>query len=117
MIFVFAEDGSLEIVAGLDEARRNYEGIDVESGVFHFFDDTGTYLEPRFTKPNKRGRLLGIFKWVESGEFDLVPSPGVGEDILVHLADTSEMEPNSWFKSLQEVKQFFTSRRSISPSI
>jgi hypothetical protein len=31
MIFVFAEDGTLEIIASQKEARRKYEGIDVEN--------------------------------------------------------------------------------------
>ena len=34
MYFVFVEDGSLEIVDTFDEVRTNYEGIDVESGVY-----------------------------------------------------------------------------------
>ena len=109
MIFVFAEDGSLEIIASLEEARRNYEGIDVESGVFQFFDDSGTYLEPQFTKPNRTGRFLGIFKWVESGEFELVPSPRADEDIYAYLAETSELKPNPWFTELEWVRRFLTS--------
>ena len=41
MIFVFIEDGSLEIVSDIDEVRKNCEGIDVESSVFQFFDENG----------------------------------------------------------------------------
>ena len=106
MIFVFAEDSSLEIIASLEEARRNYECVDVESGVFQFFDDKGMYLEPQFTKPNRSGRFLGIFKWVESGEFELVSSPKADEDINTYLAETSELEPNPWFTELDEVRRF-----------
>lgn len=39
MIFVFLDDGILDVIANLEEAQRNYEGIDVESGVFQFFDE------------------------------------------------------------------------------
>jgi hypothetical protein len=109
MIFVFAEDGTLEVIAGADEARRNYEGVDVESGVFRFFDESGTNLEPRFTKPNKAGRLLGIFGWVESGEFTLVPAPDAeGDDIFTCLRETSVLMPNPWFNDLGEVRRFLT---------
>ena len=38
---MFVEDGFLEIVDTIDEIRTNYEGIDVESGVYEFFDENG----------------------------------------------------------------------------
>ena len=72
MIFVFAEDVSLEVVANLEEAQRNRDALDVESKVFQFFDERGIYLKPLFTKPNRTVRYLGIFKWRELGEFKLV---------------------------------------------
>jgi hypothetical protein len=50
----------LDVIANLQEAQRNYEGIDVESGIFQFFDERGIYLEPQFTERIK-GRFLGIF--------------------------------------------------------
>ena len=111
MVFVFAEDGTLEVLAGPDEARRNYEGIDVESGVFRFFDESGICLEPRFTKPNRAGRFLGIFRWAESGEFMLVPAPDAeGDDIYTCLREVSELKPNPWFNDLGEVGRFLTRR-------
>lgn len=111
MIFVFIEDGTLEVVASLQEARRNYEGIDVESGIFQFFDEYGIYLEPRFTKPNRTGRFLGIFSWVESGEYELVPNPDAEEDsILEKLSEQILLAPNVWFRNLEEVKSYLKSR-------
>jgi len=68
MIFIFADDRSVQIVNSLEEVKLNCEGIDVENRVFSFFDENGSTLEPRFPKPNKKGRNLGIFSWVESGE-------------------------------------------------
>ncbi len=107
MIFVFAEDGSLDIVASFEEAQRNYDGLDVESGVFQFFDERGIYLEPQFTKPNRTGRYLGIFKWAESGEFKLIPQPENDEDdINLRLLETNEIKPNPYFSHLEEVRQF-----------
>jgi hypothetical protein len=111
MIFIFAEDRTLQVVNGLEEVRRNCEGIDVENRVYRFFDENGSQLEPRFTKPNKKGRLLGILSWVESGEFELIPSSNVDEqEIFLSLLETSEMESNPGFKTLDDVKDYLQSR-------
>ena len=106
MIFIFIEDGTLEILASPEQARQKCEGIDVENGAFKFFDEDGTYLEPRFTRPNKAQRFLGIISWVESGEFELVRVPDSEEDIFIRLSKTVELEPNQWFNDLDEVRRF-----------
>ena len=111
MIFVFVEDGSLEIVGDIEEVRKTYEGIDVESSVFQFFDENGQFLEPRFTKPNKQGRFLGIFEWVESGEFELVPAgENISENIFDYLNETSDLKQNPWFNNLDEVRRYLEGR-------
>jgi hypothetical protein len=111
MIFIFADDRTFEVVNGLEEVRRDCEGIDVENGVFQFFDEKGSRLEPRFTKANKKGRLLGLLSWVESGEFDLIPSSKVDEhEIFLSLLEDSEMETNPWFKSVVDIKAYLESK-------
>jgi hypothetical protein len=57
VVFAFVEDGTLSVYETATDAIRQYEGIDVEDGVVHFYDEKGTYLEPRFSTPNKRGRF------------------------------------------------------------
>ena len=109
MILVFVEDGTLEIVEGLEEARRNYEGIDVESGVYEFYDEKGIYLKPIFTKPNKINKLFWLFSSIVSGEYILEPAPNEGEDIITALKETIALTDNRWFKNLDEVKKFLTS--------
>lgn len=47
------------------------EGIDVENGVWLFFDDCGFPLVPTFTTPNKRGSFS-----VASGIYQLQTSQG-----------------------------------------
>ena len=79
MIFVFVEDGTLEIVDDVAEARKNNEGVDFENEVVHFFDEQGRYLEPNFTKPNRYGKFLWIFNWCQSGEYELIPNPNANE--------------------------------------
>jgi hypothetical protein len=112
MIFVFLDDSTLDVIENLEEAQRNYEGIDVENEVYQFFDETGIYLEPQFTEPNKTGRFLGILSWVESGQFELVSNTETDEDINLYLAETSEINPNPYFSSLEEVRQFLQRNRT-----
>ena len=109
MIFVFDEGGTLDIIKGLAEARRNYEGIDVESGTFIFFNEKGQYLKPVFTKPNRFARSMGVFPWVVSDEFELHLDPKANVDnIFVCMEETSILSPNPWFRDLGEVKNFLS---------
>ena len=105
MVFAFLEDGTLVVHATAADAIRQYEGIDVESGVVRFYDEAGTYLEPRFTTPNRTGKTLGLIGWVESGVYGLVPNASAPHDpIALALHETSAIEPNPWFASLDELK-------------
>ena len=106
MIFVFIEDGTLDIVENLQEARKNYESIDVESGVYEFFDAQGVRLQPVFTVPNKYSKwLFGLFKTMESGVYNLETSKeATGDSFLTMLEETIALNPNKWFSSLEEIK-------------
>ena len=105
MLYAFLEDSTLEIIEDVAEARRRYEGIDVESDVVHFFDENGRPLKPHFTVPNRSGKYFGIVRWVESGVYDLVLDPDPPADsIEIALLETSLMEPNRWFASLDAVR-------------
>ncbi len=116
MIFAFVEDGSVEVVAGPGEAARGYEGIDVESDVYEFFDEDGCRLEPRFSKPNRGGRFLRLFRWAESGEFELVRSADAGpEEFDAQLRGSSVLKPNPWFRSLAELRRHVEGRRRPPP--
>ena len=107
MFFVFTEDGCLEIVDTIKEIRTNYEGIDVESGVYEFFDQKGSRLKPRFSKPNKVKKYFGLISTVESGQFDLIADVDPGSDsIFTLLKETSHLKSNKHFKSLANVKMY-----------
>lgn len=111
MVFAFLEDGTLMIHESAADACRQYEGIDVESGVVHFYDESGTPLSPRFATPNRTGKWLGLIRWVVSGTYELVPDPASGADpIALALYETSVLEPNRWFASLDELKAALAAR-------
>ena len=111
MIFAFLDDGTLWILEGEADAQGQFEGIDVESGVVHFYDESGTYLEPRFSVPNRTGKWLGILSWVESGAFHLVPNPSAEHDsFALALYETAILLPNRRFSSLEELKAALSKR-------
>ncbi len=105
MIFAFLEDGTLELIADADEARRTYEGVDVEAGVVQFYDEQGNPLQPRFSVPNRRGRALGLISWVESGVYDLEPATDPAIDsFAMALAEAVSLAPNPWFDTLAALR-------------
>lgn len=105
MIFAFVEDGTLEVHADLASVQRQFEGVDVESGVVHFYDVNGVYLSPHFIVPNQRGKSFGLFPWVVSGVFELVPNPSANQDsFALALYETQSLAPNPWFANLDVLK-------------
>jgi len=111
MVFAFLEDGTLVVHATAADAIRQYEGIDVESAVVRFYDESGTRLQPKFTTPNRTGKTLGLFRWVESGTYELVADPAAREDsFALALFETSVLEPNPWFASLEDLKTTLAAR-------
>jgi len=99
MIFVFIEDGRLDFIEDVAEARQRYKVSDVESRVFQFYDDSGSYLRPR-----RSG----------SGTFELVPGPDADEDpIWLALFEASAINPNPWFKTIEEAKTHLRSKSAV----
>lgn len=112
MIFAFANDQTLAVLDDINETRRECEGVDVEDNVYKFFDENGFKLEPIFTKANKTGKIIGNMGWVESGIFNLEKTNSKPLNIFDLLEDTLGLEPNEYFKNLNEVKAFFTNIHS-----
>lgn len=112
MIFVFAEDGSLEVVEDIEVAGKTYDGADVQSGVFQFYDEYGRYLEPRFIAPTIRTRrIFGMFTSFESEIFDLAPMANADMDTIgLCLHEARFVKSNRWFDTLDDVRQFFKTR-------
>jgi hypothetical protein len=110
MIFAFVEDGTLEVLDGPEAAQR-YEPIDVENYVFVFYDEDGTWLKPRFTRPNRR-RFFGFI--LERGSFELErstqPDPAV-DPFSTALAEVQGLEPNNYFTSVEAIRRHVASRQ------
>ncbi|MGH8028598.1 MAG: hypothetical protein ACREO3_01555 [Arenimonas sp.] len=113
MIFAFAEDGTLAVLEDIVAVRRHCEALDVESRVYVFYAADGTWLRPRFVRPNKRG----MFGSRIQGEYELEPEPAPPEDVdpfAVALDEAVALEPNAVFASLEALRAFFAARRSQS---
>jgi hypothetical protein len=111
MIFAFVEDGTLAVHEDLASVQREYEGVDVEDEVVHFYKECGVYLEPTFVVPNRRGKVLGPFGWVASGVGQLVPNANAAQDsFALALYETSSLAPNRWFESLEQLKSELSAR-------
>lgn len=114
MIFVFAEDGTLDIAADLTAVRVMCEPIDVESSVFQFYDADGRPLAPRFTKPNRQRKIIGMVWSLTQGEFTLEPAdPSAHDPISLALLETAAMEPNPFFPDLTAVHEYLMARGAL----
>ena len=114
MIFVFAEDATLSIAADMDLVRTMCEPIDVESSVFQFYDADGRPLAPRFTKPNRQTKIIGMVWSLTQGEFTLEPAGSAPHDpISIALLETAALEPNPFFADLDAVRQYLTARGAL----
>ncbi len=109
MIFVFIEDGTLDVIDELSDDLLAYEGIDVENGIYTFFDEHGKFLKPIFHTPNEKGKeLLGLFSVVKSGQYNLVSTPEECDtNFHIMLERVVSLNENKWFSSLNEIKNRF----------
>jgi hypothetical protein len=111
VILIFGDDGGLMIADDLAEVRRECEGIDVLSGVFRFYDENGNALKAVFDVPVRQRRILWFVWSVDQGTYHLEIDATAGEDPLwVTLCETSFLEPNERFASIEELKSFLRSR-------
>lgn len=114
MIFVFVEDGTLEIAADLAAVRVMCEPIDVESSVFRFYDAEGRPLRARFTTPNRQRKIIGMFSSLTQGEYTLEPAASSDEDpVSVALQETATLEPNPFFSDLNAVRRYLADRGAL----
>lgn len=104
MLFAIAEDGMIWVLEDEAAAKVEFEPIDVESQVFVFYAEDGTWLKPHFIKPNRR-RLFGLL--LDQGEYELVPAPEGSPEVdpfEVAIAEVQGVTPNRYFKSVEEIR-------------
>ena len=113
MILVFQEDGLLSIANDVAEVYRSCEGIDVQSGVYKFYDDNGNPLKPVFDSPVKQGKWWSLWS-IDSGVYHLEVDSESGEDPLwVSLLEVGDLAPNERFPSLDHLKAFMRARGAV----
>ena len=109
-LFVVRDDAVLEICESLEDARRDYEGIDVESGVYHFVDSTGVVAKPIFTTPNEHSKVLGLISTCSSGVFEFEQAGRCDDEAVERFLDGVDfLETNTRFSTLDEVRDHLKS--------
>jgi hypothetical protein len=99
MIFTLTTDErSLLVFPTPEEAIAYCEGIDVEAGVWLFWNEDGLPLQPDFLTPNQHDRFS-----VSSGVYRLLPKQS-GNSLAEMLGGIHYMDPNPFFLSLAAVK-------------
>ncbi len=104
IFFALCEDGTLEIFESLHKIRKQCEGIDVESGVWQFYDAQGKPLKPHFHTPNVvKKHLFGLITSIASSQnFDLVPAVDEAP-LLAVVTEETILNPNKAFKTMTEL--------------
>jgi hypothetical protein len=106
MIFVLDEDNVLYVADAEAELQGAFEGVDVEDGVFSFFDESGSPLVAEFTVPNKRGKIWGQLGWVRSGTYRLLRCHDATVPHLSAVLSTVHgIEPNRYFADVEAVRR------------
>ena len=107
IIFAFGEDGLLSVFDDLKALQLECEGIDVESGVWDFFNYKGEPIKPNFVTPNiVKKHLFGLISSVESSQnFLFVLEENNSEPNLKSVLETIVgLEDNNHFSNIAEVK-------------
>ena len=103
-IFVFLDDTTLDVCESLEDARMNYEGIDVESGIYRFYDFSGAYLKPAFSVPNRTKSLFGVATSISSGVFHFeIHDIESGQSMVGCLENTEALNPTDRFSDLSQI--------------
>jgi hypothetical protein len=112
LIFAFLDDGTLQVHGSVAAVTGRFEGADVESGAVQFYDETGTFLEPRFSMARRKARFLGWLGWRSAGDaYELHPNPAADPDsFAIALYETITLAPNPWFASMEQLKSELATR-------
>lgn len=104
-IFVFLDDGTLDVVSPASNINGAYEGIDVEDGRYAFFDSKLHKLTPQFTITNKSSGIFGL-SLVSSGTYQLESSGGGSSEFMERLKGASRVNSNPWFATILQIEDY-----------
>lgn len=116
MIFAVVEDGRVVVFESIEHVRRQCDPEDVESGVFEFYAEDGTWLRPRLSTTT-RARFSGREEapvW-----FELVPDPRAPSEVdgfELALGECTAVDPNPRFASVPAILAHIRARREARPS-
>jgi hypothetical protein len=112
MIIVFADDQTVNVLSDIDAVRRECEAVDVDEGVYRFFDEFGRQLIPRWVIPVKRRSIFRSMKSVGTGRFELeVDSQNQDEAFETSIANVVAIEPNAEFESVADLAHYVAENR------
>ena len=101
----------MAVFPDLASIRRECEAIDVEEGAYHFFDNLGRRLIPRFTTSVSRSRSLFGVSLVGGGNFELDLDPEDQSAFETAIANAVGLEPNRWFATIHDLSRYVAENR------
>lgn len=107
MIFALsADDNCLMVFADEPGAIAYCEGVDVEDGLWKFFDDLGLPLDAKFSAPNSRGSFA-----VVSGRYSLHRSTEDSrKNLNSYLDGVAAVEGNPPLSDIISVRRYLESQ-------
>jgi hypothetical protein len=115
MIIVFADDQTVAVLPDITAVRRECEAVDVEDGVYRFFDELGRRLIPRFIAPvERKSILLGAITSIGGGCFHLELDPDDdGSAFETSLANVVVIEAKGRFTTIPDLARHVAEKRRL----
>jgi hypothetical protein len=113
MIIVFEDDQTVGVFPHIESVRTACEAVDVEDGVYSFFDEYGRRLVPIIIKPVSRTSLFfGAIKSVGGGHFKLeLDARDDGSTFDQAIATAVAIDRNRWFASVADLARHVSDNR------
>jgi len=106
-IFVFVEEGYLDVHETLQETYRECELSAIQSKGYQMFDGKGNLLKAIVTKESKDRSILGLVEWTKQGKYILKKDP----EPACHFRDRIDLihtiHDNLLFLNIEEVYKYF----------
>jgi hypothetical protein len=113
MIIVFEGDQTVTVLPDVASVRLECEAVDVEDGLYRFFDEMGRPLVPRFIAPVERNSLLfGTITTVGGGFYELeLDLQDQGPSFETSLGSVVAINPNPSFPTIADLARHVAENR------